>query len=135
MSNCHYVPRLILRKFGDRVSLYHVPTGKLREGVAHDHAYAVEDYYDAEIEEKLNKQIESQFGNLLSNHILKFDKKIVLNRDQMYLVKKFLLISILRCECNEEFLQRERDFYAKDPERPFEEKQIDRRGMFFRDES
>ena len=76
MSKNHYVPRLILRKFSDRLSLYNVKTGELKENIPPEHAYSKEDFYGDETEKKLNLQIESQFGGLLSNLILKSDKEI-----------------------------------------------------------
>lgn len=36
----------------------------------------IDGLYDAEIERKLNEKIESQFGNLLSNVLLKADRKL-----------------------------------------------------------
>ena len=113
MSSCHYVPRLILRKFSDRLSLYNVKTGELKENISPEHAYAIENFYDAETEEKLNLRIESQFGNLLSNLILKRDKEISLSRANVLLVKKFLIISILRSIQGEEFAQAEKHFYDR----------------------
>lgn len=35
----HYVPRLILRKFSDKVCLYNVKTGELQENIVPEHAY------------------------------------------------------------------------------------------------
>ena len=113
MSSCHYVPRLILRKFSDRLSLYNVKTGELKENIPLEHAYAIENFYDAETEKKLNLRIESQFGGLLSNLILKRDKEISLSRANVLLVKKFLLISILRSIQGEDFMQAEKYFYAQ----------------------
>lgn len=111
MINCHYVPRLILRKFGDRLSLYNIKTGELKENISLENAYAIKDYYDSETEKKLNKRIESQFGDLLSNNILKCDKEISLSRKQLYLIKKFLLISVMRSVRAENFMQVEKRFY------------------------
>lgn len=113
MSNSHYVPRLILRKFSDRLSLYNVKTGELKENIPPEHAYAIENFYDAETEKKLNLRIESQFGGLLSNLILKRDKEISLSRANVLLVKKFLIISILRSIKGEEFAQTEKHFCAR----------------------
>ena len=79
MSSSHYVPRLILRKFSDRLSVYNVKKGELKENIPPEHAYAIENFYDAETEKKLNLRIESQFGGLLSNLILKRDKEISLS--------------------------------------------------------
>lgn len=143
MINSHYVPRLILRKFSDKLSLYNVKTGELKENISLERAYAIGDYYDSDTEKNLSNKIESQFGDLLANHILKCDKEISLSRKQLYLIKKFLLISILRSIHGEAFMQVEKKFYdtlqtkakqeAKarnvpyEPEAfapPFEEKQI-----------
>ena len=111
MINSHYVPRLILRKFSDKLSLYNVKTGELKENISLERAYAIEDYYDSETEKNLSNKIESQFGDLLANHILKCDKEISLSRKQLYLIKKFLLISILRSIHGEAFMQVEKKFY------------------------
>ena len=50
MSNTHYVPRLILRKFSNELCLYNVKTGQLKENISIERAYALEDYYDSETE-------------------------------------------------------------------------------------
>ena len=144
MINSHYVPRLILRKFSDKLCLYNIKTGELKENIPIEHAYAIEDYYDSETEKKLNRRIESQFGDLLSNYLLKCDKEISLSRKQLYLIKKFLLIAVLRSIHGEAFMQKEKRFYdnlqnkaKREAERqglpydekafapPFEERQIE----------
>ena len=135
MINSHYVPRLIVRKFSNRLSLYNIKTGELKENIAIEHAYAIENYYDDEIEKKLNRQVESQFGDLLSNYILKCEREISLSRKQLYLVKKFLLISLLRSIHAEEFMQKEKGLYntLQSNDRwapPFEEKQIEGENSF-----
>lgn len=149
MSNSHFVPRLVLRRFSgtprgekERITLYNVETGKLEENVFIDRAYAEQDFYDEETEKKLNLRIESQFGNLLANRILKSKRKIELTRTELDLVKKFLLVSIIRSQGSEELMQYEKNFYIisrenkkrfceekgipfdeKSAEPPFEEKQ------------
>ena len=97
MSNNHYVPKLVLKKFKNKICLYNVNTGEYRENVNVDDAYSEENLYDDETETKLNRLIESQFGSLLANKILTSDGTVVLTREQLYVVKKFLLISLLRC--------------------------------------
>ena len=52
MSNSHYVPRLILRKFGDKLSLYNVKTGELKEDIPPERAYAMQGFYDDETGKK-----------------------------------------------------------------------------------
>lgn len=92
----HYVPRLVLRKFSNKLCLYNVKTGELQENISPEHAYAHNNLYDIDTERHLNERIESQFGNLLSNVILKADKEISLTRSQLFVIKKFLLVSVLR---------------------------------------
>ena len=113
MSKNHYVPRLILRKFSDKLSLYNIKTGELKENIPPEHAYAIENFYDDETESKLNLRIESQFGGLLSNIILKKDKEISLSRANVLLSKKFLLVSIIRSVQGEDFMQLEKHFYDR----------------------
>ncbi len=107
----HYVPRLVLRKFSDKLCLYNVKTGELRENISPEHAYVKDGLYDLETEKNLNERIESQFGNLLSNIILKADNEIHLSRKNLFLIKKFLLVSTLRSMHGESFAQREKNFY------------------------
>ena len=125
MSNNHYVPRLILRKFSDKLSLYNVKTGELKENIPPEHAYAIQGFYDDETEKKLNLKIESQFGGLLSNLILKRAKEISLSRAHVLLIKKFLLVSMIRSIQAEDWMQVEKHFYSFCPPAPFEEKQIE----------
>ena len=42
----HYIPRLILRKFSDKLCLYNVKTGELHESIVPEHAYAIDGLYD-----------------------------------------------------------------------------------------
>ena len=113
MSNNHYVPRLILRKFSDKLSLYNVRTGELKENIPSEHAYSIEGFYDEETEKKLNQRIESQFGGLLSNLILKQDKEISLSRSNLLLVKKFLTISMIRSVKGEDWMKKEKNFFIR----------------------
>jgi hypothetical protein len=125
MSKNHYVPRLILRKFSDRLSLYNVKTGELKENIPPEHAYSKEDFYGDETEKKLNLQIESQFGGLLSNLILKSDKEISLSRTNLLRIKKFLIVSMLRSIKAEEWMNKERRIYElRRMPVPFEEMQV-----------
>jgi len=125
MSNSHYVPRLVLRKFSDKLCLYNVKTGELKESIPPEHAYATQGFYDNETEKKLNLKIESQFGGLLSNFILKREKEISLSRANVLLIKKFLLVSMIRSIQAENWMQKEKLFYRLCHPAPFEEKQIE----------
>ncbi len=145
----HYVPRLVIRRFSEKISVYNVKTGKFQENIPPEHAYAIDDFYDKDTENKLNSKIESQFGNLLSNVILKADKELQLSRKNLFLIKKFLLISVLRSMNGEAFAQVEKNFYKTLQSKaqqvskhlgieykeeafkpPFEEKQIEKETPF-----
>lgn len=87
----HYVPRLVLRKFSNRLCTYNIKTGELRENIAPEHAFAQNALYDHNTERALNTKVESQFGNLLANILLKADHTVSLNRIQLLQVKNFCL--------------------------------------------
>ena len=109
--NSHYVPKFVLKNFGDKISIYDIKRGELREDVKLEKAYSQVGFYNDEIEDKLNRKIESQFANLFYNKISKCSDKIILNRKELRLVKKFLLISVIRSIESEQFLQKEKRFY------------------------
>ena len=108
--NSHYVPKFVLKNFGDKISLYDIKSGELREDVKLEKAYSQVGFYNDEIEDKLNRKIESQFANLFYNKISKCSDKIILNRKELRLVKKFLLISVIRSIESEQFLQKEKTY-------------------------
>lgn len=111
MANSHYVPMLTLRKFADKLCLFNVQNGEYKENIKIDKSFSEKGFYTDEVEDKLNKRIESQFGNLFSNKLLNAEGKIELKRDELQLIKKFLLISVIRSMGNEEFMQKEKRYY------------------------
>ncbi|MCQ2776407.1 MAG: DUF4238 domain-containing protein [Bacilli bacterium] len=147
--NSHYVPQLVLRRFGNKLCLFNVKTGEYKEEVNIDKAFVEKGFYTSETEKKLNERIESQFGNLFNNKLKLAESTLELTREELYLVKKFLLVSVIRSYGNEEFMQKEKHFYdnallnwrkfalakglpedkikeaEKEFKAPFEEKQID----------
>lgn len=111
MVNSHYVPMQTLRRFGNKLCVFNVRTGEYFENINIDKLFSEKGFYTSEIEDKLNKRIESQFGNLFANKLMKCEMTVELSRDELYLIKKFLLISIIRSLGNEEFMQKEKHFY------------------------
>ena len=111
MVNSHFVPQQTLRKFADKLCLYNIRTGEYREDVKIDKAFSQVGFYDEVTEKKLNEQIESQFGNLFANKLRLCESNVELNRKELQLIKKFLLVSVIRSFGNEQFLQEERKFY------------------------
>lgn len=111
MINSHYVPMQTLKRFGEKLCLFNVQTGEYKENVKLTKSYSELGFYSPEVEEKLNRRIESQFGNLFNNKLYNTSNKIELTRDELRLVKKFLLISVIRSYGNENFLQNEKIYY------------------------
>ncbi len=111
MKNSHYVPKFILKKFSDKLCLYNIKTGEFKENVKPDKAYCEKGFYDDDTEDKLNLRLESQFAKLLTEKILKCKDKIEFSREELLLVKKFLLISIIRSINSEAAMQKEKRFY------------------------
>ncbi len=111
MKNSHYVPKFILKRFSDKLCLYNIKTGEFVKNVKLDKAYCKKGFYDDNTEEKLNLRLESQFARLLNEKILKCKDKIELSREELLLIKKFLLISVIRSINCEELMQKEKNFY------------------------
>ena len=111
MRNSHYVPRLTLRRFGNKICLYNVRTGEFAENVNIDKAFAEKGFYSDETENLLNFKIESQFGNLLNKKILTCRDAIEISRDELRIIKKFLLVSVIRSIGSETLMPRERNYY------------------------
>ncbi len=109
--NSHYVSKFILKNFGSKVCLYNIKSGILKEDIKLEKAYSQQDFYTNDIEDKLNRKIESQFANLFYNKLTKCENQVILKRKELRLVKKFLLISVLRSIESEVFLQKEKRFY------------------------
>ena len=111
MKNSHYVPKFILKNFSNKLCLYNVKTGEFREKLKPEKAYCEKGFYDDDTEINLNLKLETSFAQLLNNKVLKAKDKIELNRTELRLIKKFLLISIIRSIGSESVMQKEKKFY------------------------
>lgn len=97
-KNNHYVPRLILRRFADKVSVYNIKTGELTENQKLEKVFAIDELYCEEIEKELAQKIESPFAAILNNKILsaKVDDVVEFTRKELNIIKKFLLVAQMR---------------------------------------
>jgi hypothetical protein len=122
----HFVPRLVLRRFSNKITIYNVKTGILEEDRKCEDVFVERELYPHELEKKFNKHIEGRFGDLLNNKILKADKVCELTRKELMIVKKFLLIAQLRVITPDRFIEFEKFFinYYKEVHKdlPFKEK-------------
>lgn len=97
-KNNHYVPRLVLRRFADKVSVYNIKTGELAENKRLEKVFALSELYSEEVEKELAEKIESPFALILNNKILssKVGDNIEITRKELNIIKKFLLVSQMR---------------------------------------
>jgi len=97
-KNNHYVPRLVLRRFADKVSVYNIKTGELAENQRLEKIFALNELYSEEVEKELAEKIESPFALVLNNKILsaKVGDNIEITRKELNIIKKFLLVSQMR---------------------------------------
>lgn len=100
--NSHYIPQLILRHFCVDNNIQYCDIERQRvERRTTKTVFSEQGYYPDELEYDLCVKIESQFANLLNNKFIKERYRISLNADEMLLLKKYLIISILRYKSNE----------------------------------
>lgn len=102
-SNNHFVPRLILRRYKERLSVYNIRTGELKENNKLEDIFSEQKLYDEDIEIKLGQNVESPFANILTQKILKAEvgEEIELTRKELNIIKKFLLTEQMRVFINE----------------------------------
>ena len=94
----HYVPRLVLRKYAGKINIYNVQTGEYKEQQKIDNIFASDDLYSDELENKFNRSIEGRFGDLLHHKILNAKELCTITRQDVQIIKKFLLITMIRTE-------------------------------------
>lgn len=102
-SNNHFVPRLVLRRYNDRLSTYNVKTGELSENNKLENIFSEQNLYDEDIEIKLGHNVESPFAYILTQKILEAEvgDEIELSRKELNIIKKFLLAEQMRVFINE----------------------------------
>jgi hypothetical protein len=91
----HIVPKLIIERFAHPINVFDVQGGNLKKGKNPKKTFNVEDAYEDEVEKQLCQKIESPFAKLIDNKILnKCD--IVLTREELMLMKRFMLVQSIR---------------------------------------
>lgn len=94
-KNNHFVPRLVLRRYGDKINYYNLKSNKYFTNKNIENCFSQKKIYPIDVELKLG-EIEGRFGDLLNNKILKADDELVLYRNELTLIKKFLMIEMFR---------------------------------------
>ena len=101
----HYVPRFILKNFSEKLCIYNIKTREYKENANIGKAFAARDFYSEQVEKELNNKIEMEFSKLSKAKLLASKSTIALSREELYLIKKFLLISVIRSLGSEELIQ------------------------------
>jgi hypothetical protein len=102
-ENQHYVPRLILRKFDERISVYSLKSKELRINQKLEKVFSANKLYSLELENMFNDKVENEFAILLNNKILYSENECILTRKEVNLTKKFLVLAMLRTMESEYF--------------------------------
>ena len=102
----HYIPQFIIKKFSKTINVFNLKTGELKENESPHSVFYGENIYEDEVEKLLNLNLEAEFSKLLDKKLLINDNKIELTRKELLLVKRYMLVSSVRTQGEEEF----RDF-------------------------
>ena len=94
-QNNHYVPQFIMRRYGDKINRYNVKDGRYIVKGSKLNAFVEKGLYPNELEIELS-QLESNFANLLDKKILNASEQIILTREELWLIKKFFAVALLR---------------------------------------
>ena len=94
-ENNHYVPQLILRRFGSKINLFNVKTGEIRYKRSTLNMFNEKKLYPVELENKLGL-FESNIANLLDKKILIDSNEVSLTRTEIWQLVQFACISMIR---------------------------------------
>ena len=94
-ENNHYVPQLILRRFGNKINLYNVKTGEVKFKRSTLNMFNEKNLYPKELEKKLSL-FESKIANLLDKKILVETNEISLTRTEIWQLVQYACISMIR---------------------------------------
>lgn len=89
-KNNHFVPQLILRRFGEEISTYNIRTGEYRQEQQTAEVFSKYEFYPLELEMEFG-QVRGRFANILNQKILKTENhgEVELTRKELNIVKNF----------------------------------------------
>lgn len=122
MVNSHFIPQFILRNFcsDNKIQYYNKGTQTLETRSTRS-VFSEKGYYPDHLEKELCSKIEYQFSVVLNNKILNARNNITLNYEDMWILKKFLIITMLRIhddnmEHNTWYKYLKRDGFIQNPD-------------------
>lgn len=93
MAKNHYVSQLIIKRFAPSVTTFDTVNQCIVENRQAHKIFYKTDIYDNAIEEKMAHDLEQPFARLLDKKIL-HSRKIVLLRDELFLLKQFYCLIV-----------------------------------------
>ena len=129
-KNNHYVPQLILRRFGEELCTYNIKNGEFKTRQNTAAVFSEREFYPVEIEKEFNTNAEAPFALILNQKLLKArcGEEIELTRKDIYTIRKFLLLEQMRVSVPDAALAN--TFFAQNPglggvSYPFTEHSVD----------
>lgn len=115
-KNNHYVPQLILRRFGERLCTYNIKSGEFKTQQDTASVFSEYEFYPVEVEKEFNALAEAPFALILNQKLLKAHcgEEIELTRKEVYTIRKFLLLEQLRVFVPDAVLANA--FFAQNPD-------------------
>lgn len=102
MIKSHYVPQFILRNFYTNDKITYCDLDKKKTELRNTRSvFSEEGYYPEGIEKDLCKKAEYLFANLYHNKLEEAKSRIVLTREELFIVKKYLIVSAIRFKNDE----------------------------------
>ena len=99
----HYIPQFIIKKFSKAINVFNLKNGNIRENRPSFEVFYEKGIYDDEVEKTLNFNIETPFSKLLDDKLLTSESSITITREELLLIKRYMLVSSIRAQGEEHF--------------------------------
>ena len=100
----HIVSQMIIRRFANAINVFDVETGRIDASKKPSKVFYKHDRLSEDLEKLLSKNIESRFANLMYGK-LNEENMVTLTREELFLVKRYLLMVSVRMYSENEFYQ------------------------------
>ena len=95
--NNHYVSQLIIKRFSSshKINTFDMQTRKMIEGRQSHKIFCEKNIYDQSVETQMGQKVEQPFASLLDKKIMN-QASVVLTREELFLLKKYLLLDSVK---------------------------------------
>ena len=125
-ENNHYVPQFILRSFGNQIDVFNVKEQTLMLNRQPGTVFSDRAIYPPDLEREIGHKLEQPFSVLFHAKLEKGNPgdKVVLNRKELFLMKRFFLLEMMRVKPEKDQVLLEKVVFANDFKNTFTEKEI-----------